>query len=279
MNTGANLALEDRPPVAASEAVEYPWLMSTGIFRSIDREEWSDHSHAEHCLIWSESGAISVECDGQVWMAALGLGIWVPAGTVHRIMADGGSLLSVTYFNASRTSVSWTGVTAIGLTGVVRELMLCNKTVAMPTERRLRLQALTVDLLTPVETASLTIRLPTHPMLRQVADAIIDNPADARTSEDWADELRISARTLARGFVRETGSTLTQWRILVRMRSAIIDIGAGVPVAAVARRLGYANRSTFIDLFRRTTGHAPTAYFASLRRNAQANEGRPLETA
>jgi AraC-like DNA-binding protein len=253
--------------------LEAPWILSTGTYKSLIPEEWSEHAHREHCLIWSESGTVTVEADEQFWMVAPGLGIWVPAGTVHRVTADSGSLLSITYFHPERMAVAWVGVTGISLTGVVRELMLHNKTVEMPEERRLRLQALTVDLLMPVETASLTIRLPTDPALREVADAIIANPSDDRTSTEWAESLRISTRTLSRGFLRETGSTLTQWRILVRIRAALIDIAAGMPVAAVARNLGYSNRSAFIDLFTRTTGHAPAAYFQSFKRGAHVGLG------
>lgn len=259
------------PAVAAADVpwlLEAPWIMSTGTYKSDIPEEWSAHSHREHCLIWSEGGTVTVETGEQFWMVAPGLGIWLPANTVHRVTADSGSLLSITYFHPERMHVPWAGVTGISLTGVVRELMLHNKNIEMPEERRLRLQSLTVDLLTPVETASLNIRLPVDPELRAVAEAIIENPADDRTAMEWAESLRISTRTLSRGFLRETGSTLTQWRILVRIRAALIDIAAGMPIAAVARKLGYSNRSAFIDLFKRTTGHTPGTYFQSFTREA-----------
>lgn len=279
-DAGGEFAAHSAGPADAAESessLEAPWIMSTGIFKSDRRAEWSDHSHYEHSLIWSEGGTVTVEAGDSFWLAAPGLGIWVPGGVVHKVTADSGSLTSITYFHPTRSSVPWSGITGISLTGVVRELMLHNKTAEMPEERRLRLQALTVDLLTPVQTASLNIRLPIDPALRAVADAVIANPADDRTATEWADELRVSGRTFSRSFTRETGFTFTQWRILIRIRVALIEIAAGAPIAAVARRLGYANPSTFIDLFRRTTGHTPAAYFQSFSRGAQPSGGRSLE--
>lgn len=251
---------------APAREVEDPWIMSTWTLRGADAGSWPMHTHLEHCLIWSEGGTVTVEADGRFWVVAPGLGIWVPAGMPHRMTAAGGSHLSITYFHAGRSRVAWDAVTGITLTGAVRELMVLNKREAMPEERRLRLQALTVDLLVPVETASLRIRLPSDRALRRVAEEILANPADDRTAEAWAHELRMSARTLSRGFIRETGFSLTRWRILVRIRSALIDLSAGVPVSAVARGLGYSNRSAFIDVFRRTTGQTPAAYFPSFSR-------------
>ncbi|MFF4014200.1 helix-turn-helix transcriptional regulator [Streptomyces sp. NPDC001843] len=69
------------------------------------------------------------------------------------------------------------------------------------------------------------------------------------------------ARTLARLFTAETGLTFGQWRERSRMQSAMPYLAAGLPVEAVARKVGYASASSFTAAFRRVVGITPRAYF------------------
>ena len=240
-----------------------PWLLTTQSITSTSRERWADGVHDEHELIFSDSGVLTVETDGHLWVTPLGLGIWIPAGLTHHVTAEPGTVFYVTYFSADRVTVPWTGTTGIGITTLLRELLQTNKSAELEDRVRMRMQRLIVDLLAPVHSASLDVHLPTDPALRAIAEEIVQNPADSGTSADWGSRLGVSGRTVNRGFERETGSTLTQWRITVRMRRALIDIAAGRSVVSVARDLGYTNSSTFIHLFRQTTGHTPAAYFRS----------------
>ncbi|PXA72255.1 AraC family transcriptional regulator [Cryobacterium arcticum] len=240
-----------------------PWLLTTQAITSTSGERWADGVHDEHELIFSDSGVLTVEADGRLWVTPMGLGIWIPAGMTHHVTAEPGTLFYVTYFARDRVSVPWSGTTGIGLTTLLRELLLTNKSAMLDDAVRLRIQQLIVDLLAPVRSASLDVHLPTDPVLRAVAEEILRNPADSGTSADWGSRLGVSGRTINRRFERETGSSLTQWRITVRMRRALISIAAGRSVVSVARDLGYTNASTFIQLFRQTTGHTPAAYFRS----------------
>lgn len=254
---------ETSPDAVRQALTVDPWLLTTQSITSRSHESWADGVHEEHELIFSDSGVLTVEADGRLWVTPLGLGIWIPAGTTHHVTAEPGTVSYVTYFSPERVPVAWSGTTGIGVTPVLRELLLANKTAKLADDVRMRMQALIVDLLAPVRSASLDVHMPTHPALREVAEEIVRNPADSGTSTDWGRRLGVSGRTVNRGFERETGSSLTQWRITVRMRRALIDIAAGRSVISVARDVGYTNSSTFIQLFRQATGHTPAAYFRS----------------
>lgn len=250
--------------VLSPEALPEPWLLTTATIESPQGDAWVDGLHAVHELIWSGAGALTVEVGEQLWMVPSGLGIWIPAGVAHHVRAEPGTVTLVTYFHPARVAPAWAqSVTGITLGRALHELILHNKSAMLAPEVRLRVQQVVVDLLTPVESASLDIRMPVEPWVRAVAEAILANPADDRTLTQWADTLNVSARTLSRAFLRETGLTLTRWRILVRVRQALIEIASGRSVTAVAGRLGYANPSTFTDLFRQTLGQTPAAYFRS----------------
>lgn len=265
----ATSALDNRPETAPDGVrhalTDDPWLLTTQVITSSSLERWADGVHDEHELIFSDSGVLTVEADGQLWVTPFGLGIWIPAGMTHHVTAEPGTVFYVTYFSADRVTVPWRGTTGIGITTLLRELLQSNKSAHLEDPVRMRMQQLIVDLLAPVHSASLDVHLPTDPALRAVAEEILRNPADNGTSTQWGSRLGVSGRTVNRGFERETGSSLTQWRITVRMRRALIDIAAGHSVVSVARDLGYTNPSTFIHLFRQTTGHTPAAYFRSFR--------------
>ena len=57
--------------------------------------------------------------------------------------------------------------------------------------------------------------------------------------------------------------TFGRWRTQVRLRAALPLLAEGVPVAATARRVGYATPSAFVAVFRKVTGESPGAYFTS----------------
>lgn len=103
--------------------------------------------------------------------------------------------------------------------------------------------------------------LPADPRARAVAGRLSATPADPRSLEDWSVELGTSVSTLRRAFAVGTGMTFTDWRTQVRLRASLPLLADGLPVAGVARRVGYASLNGYVDAFRRHFGHAPAAHF------------------
>lgn len=248
----------------STSAVDAPWMLTTAVFSSVTPDDWQEAAHVDHELLWSTTGNVTVEAAGQLWLVPPVLGIWLPAGVPHRVRADSGSVTYATYVSAAGAAQTPDSIAGVPMTGALRELILHNHYGEMSDDERMRLQHVVVDLIKPVQTASLDIPMPTAPALRAIADAIIADPSDDRTVEVWASTMNVGGRTLMRHFKDDTGMSLTQWRILIRIRVALIELAAGRPVVAVAKSLGYANPSTFIELFKNTTGHTPAAYFRSL---------------
>ncbi len=82
-----------------------------------------------------------------------------------------------------------------------------------------------------------------------------------RSLPAWGRAVGAGARTLARVWLAETGTSFARWRTLLRMQAALPRLVAGVPVATVAHEVGYATASAFVAAFRRTTGVTPGSYF------------------
>ena len=115
----------------------------------------------------------------------------------------------------------------------------------------------------PVEEFGLPI--PADARLQRIAKALIANPADERSIDDWANFGAISSRTLSRRFVSETGFNFTAWRQRVRLLRSLEMLAEGISITAIALDLGYASISAYISLFRRTFGETPACYRSRLK--------------
>ena len=139
----------------------------------------------------------------------------------------------------------------------LREMLIHLAQFAMPRDQRLRAQHVCLELITEEPRVSLALSVPRDPRIVGIARAILSDPADGRSLEDWAYLTSSSTRTLVRAFRAETGMTFAEWRSCARMSAAVALLGDGFPVGVVARRVGYATASAFSAAFHRTMGRPP----------------------
>jgi AraC-like DNA-binding protein len=152
------------------------------------------------------------------------------------------------------------GCRVVGVSALLRELIL--RAVELPVlydegGAAGRVAALIFDELRLLPTLPLHLPKPRDARLERLCQALRANPADQRTLEEWGAVVGASARTLARGFVKETGMSFAAWRAQVRLLAALARLAAGEKVTAVALDLGYDNVSAFIAAFRRVHGTTP----------------------
>jgi AraC-like DNA-binding protein len=101
------------------------------------------------------------------------------------------------------------------------------------------------------------VPLPRERRLKLICDALIEQPADRRTLEDWGKAAGASSRTLERLFREETGMSFNAWRQACRISAAIPKLELGNSVQRVAWEVGYDSPSAFAAIFRRVTGMNP----------------------
>ena len=238
------------------------YLLTTLAYDVETAVEWPEHAHAEHELLWSVGGMARLEAEGRVWAIPPALAVWVPSRIRHRASAEPGARVRATYFSefGPNAAAMPEGVAGVAMTEPLRVLLEHNLQGVLGQDARRRLQRVILDLLVPAPRASFELSMPQSAHLRVVADAILSDPADDRTTADWAYRCGVHPRTLARQFESETGMTLTRWRILARMQLAIRELTQRRPVVAVARRVGYRNPSTFVSHFKEFTGQTPAQY-------------------
>lgn len=244
------------------------WRIGTHAFELTDHVEWDAHSHDEqHELLWGTRGALTAETDDGYFAIPGSLGLWIPAGVTHRVVAAAGTAFRCTFVDADIHPIA-TRTTAVAIPEVVRVVL--DRLEAPPylsASPRVHAEELALSLLEPVEVSTIDLPLPLDMRTRLIAEALLSDPADDRSIEDWGRQVGASARNLSRLFVAETGLSFSTWRTRARMRRAIEWLAADHTVAYVSRRSGYATPSAFVQAFRRELGRTP-GEFASVRSEA-----------
>ncbi|MDE1672762.1 AraC family transcriptional regulator [Nocardia gipuzkoensis] len=219
------------------------------------------HEHPQHQIAWASRGVIAVEVGDNRWVLPPTRALWIPAGVVHRTGTSDGAAMRGIFLDPVRCPVTFGAPTMLRVSRLLHELFDLLTTHDTAQLRRERAEAVVFDLLEPVEVIPIGAHPPTDPRARQVADALAADPADPRTLAEFAAHVAASPRTLARLFVAETGLGFGRWRTQIRLAASLPLLAAGLPIARVAGRVGYATPSAYVAAFRRTVGVPPGRYF------------------
>jgi AraC-like DNA-binding protein len=225
--------------------------------------DWHTHRRAQ--LLYAAEGVMRVTSTSGVWVVPPQRAVWIPPGIEHHVRAQGAPLsLRSLYIRPDALDRLPSVCCVVTVSRLLRELIL--EAIELPDDpppnsAAARLVQVLLDRIEGLPIAPLHLPNPEDARLRRIADALLDDPADARTLKEWAHELAASERTLARRFQRETGMTFGHWRQQVRLLAALGRLAAGDSVTTVAMDLGYASQSAFIAMFRRALGKTPARYF------------------
>jgi AraC-like DNA-binding protein len=226
------------------------------------------HTHRTHQLAWASSGTLTVVAGARTWVLPTTRALWIPAGVPHEVTSASHSTMTALYLSAATEPVppsAWDVPQPITVSPLLAELIRYLDARSLPAGRRARGESLVLDLLEPVAVTTLDTPLPTDPRAREVAQALLDDPACRHSLDAWGRRVGASGRTLARLFLSEAGMSFGRWRTLARLQAALPALAAGEPLSRVSRAVGYETDSAFVAAFRRETGVTPGAYFRTRR--------------
>ncbi|MDG4862603.1 AraC family ligand binding domain-containing protein, partial [Streptomyces sp. T-3] len=161
------------------------------------------HTHPVHQLAWASSGTLTVSADDRTWVLPTTRALWIPSGVPHEVVSASHSTMTSLYLSAAPKSVPgpWTEPQPVEVPRLLAELIRHLDDPALGERRRALGEALLLDLLEPVEVTTLATPLPADPRAREVAQALLDDPACALSLESWGRRVGASGRTLARLFL------------------------------------------------------------------------------
>jgi AraC-like DNA-binding protein/quercetin dioxygenase-like cupin family protein len=222
------------------------------------------HRHPQPQILWSARGVLGVAVGDDRWVLPPTRALWMPRDVVHRTGANRTAVLHGVFLDAARCPVDWRRPTVLAVGPLLAELFGHLGRDDLTEPARGRAEAVLLDLLEPLPSAPLTVRMPADPRAARVAGVLRDHPADQRGLAALARAADTSARTLSRLFVSETGASFDRWRTGIRMWAALPMLADGEPVSRVAHAVGYATPSAFLAAFRRTVGTSPTGYLRGI---------------
>jgi AraC-like DNA-binding protein len=126
-------------------------------------------------------------------------------------------------------------------------------------EADIRLGQVLVDQLQLAPVHECYLPYASSPGLLGILEALQAEPGDNRPLADWAAQVHVSERTLARQFIRELGMSFGEWRQRLRFLAAIEALDHR-SIQDIAFDMGYSTGSAFIAMFQRQAGCTPEQY-------------------
>ncbi len=223
-----------------------------------------NHSHPTSQLIHAVQGVMVVATGDSRWIVPPSRGLWMPAGVRHRLRMVGVVKVRTVYIRPDACGDLPTDCCVVGVSPLLRELILAAIEVDQPYDlhaRDGRLMALLLDEIAALPSLPLRLPQPSDPQLRRLCENLVANPENDWTLSEWARQLGVDARTIQRRFDRQTGMTFGQWRQQARLVAALEQLAGGAKVIEVALNLGYNSPSAFATMFKRQFGTSPSSYF------------------
>ena len=235
------------------------------------------HTHAWAQVAYASRGVLRVGTQGTTWMVPPSRAIWVPPHVTHEVVIVEEAFLRTLYIDEHAAPPGLNACRVVEVSNLLREVIAALDEPGLSVTREQVLGALALDELTRSEPLPLSVPMPNEKRLRALCEAVIANPANTDSLEQWAASVGASTRTIARLFRQELGVSFSQWRQQALLARAIPLLSQGRPLAHVAQELGYQSQSAFSAMFRRAFGRSPRAFMergserAESERDAQAN--------
>ncbi len=244
-------------------AADEPFLvLRTASSGAADGQATSRHAHVWGQLIYCASGVMTVWTEEGSWVAPPHWGIWVPAGVAHQIRFVGACALRTLYLRPDLAAGLPERCGVIGVSPLLRELVLRATEIGMLDTRDGHQAALARVIqgeLVRRDVEPLELLAPSSPAARKAADLLSEG---AVTVADAARAVGLSTRALERRFLAETGLPIARWSRQARLLQALRRLAGGASVKAAAHAAGYRTDSAFVAAFRESFGVTPGRYFA-----------------
>ncbi|MGI6871857.1 AraC family transcriptional regulator [Amycolatopsis sp. 3B14] len=225
------------------------------------------HFHDFGQLRYAASGALVTTTQVGTWVAPASRITWVPPFHVHSSRSYGETdvrLLRVPAELAERLPAEPSVFVASALMREAYLALLSEHNPADSPRADLLLEVVIAEL-ARARREPLRLPEPSDTRLKAVTDLLHADPASPATLAELGHRTGSSERTLSRLFGSELSMSFRQWRTLLRIQRALLELGGGASVTDTAIRLGWANPSSFIEAFTDLVGQTPGHYRTTAR--------------
>lgn len=227
-----------------------------------DIEPWHSHECAQ--LLHTLSGVVRVETQRGLWVVPPGRGVWLPAGTQHRLQITGNVAARTLFIDPFARADLPSICQVVQISTLLRELIIVSLTLPesyLAGSRAERIYELILDEIRVISVLPFNLPEPHAAPMQALCQQIKATPGKPWTTALAAEQLNVSERTLLRHFRQQTGLAYGEWVRRARLMEALCRLAQGQSVLRVALDLGYESHSAFSAMFRRIMGVPPGSYF------------------
>ena len=218
-------------------------------------------------IVFTLSGIVVVSVENGSWILPPQRALWIPGDRSYESFARGSGLLHALSLRGDAPDAPQ-NVHLLSLSPFFRALLVevtRQGGLKMQTERDALLNALILNEFSADVRPEKHITIPRDSRLLNICQAILADPSDNRTIDEWARVVGMSRRALTRNFRLQTGLSLVVWRQQARLEEATERLKMGESVTRVAYEVGYESVATFSMIFRQNFGISPSRYARPFR--------------
>ncbi len=226
------------------------------------------HEHRKAELILTLRGVVRCEADQGVWIVPPRCAVWIPNNVPHSVTVAGNVEVYVLLVEPDAAPMLPKQCCTLSISPLLERLLLHATQMSLLYDvdgADGRIAAVLLDQLSVAPVEKLNFPMPVDARLRKIAAAMMADPSDRATIDDWARRVAFAPRTLTRALKRETGMSFGRWRQQLHILIALQRLDQGASVQTVALDLGYEGASAFVTMFRKALGKPPARYLAERR--------------
>jgi AraC-like DNA-binding protein len=226
------------------------------------------HEHRKAQLVLTLRGMVRCEADQSVWIVPPRCAVWIPGNLPHSVTVAGNVEVYCLFVEPDAAPALPRQCCTLSISPLLERLLL--HVTRMPVLYDVdgadgRIATVLLDQLSLAPVEKLNFPMPIEAKLRKIATAMMTDPSDRATIDDWGRRIAVAPRTLTRALKRETGMSFGRWRQQLHILIALQRLDQGASVQTVAFDLGYEGASAFVTMFRKALGKPPARYLAERR--------------
>ena len=231
--------------------------LEPGSWTTSHTHDWAQFSHAT-------SGVLEVKTPQGNYFLPPARGILIPPGVAHEVATSQRTRMRSLYIDQAAIGPAPPRCRVLEMSALTRELLLAF--LDLPERYDLdgpdgRLAVVLIERLLLLPEVDFALPMPGDGRLKSICAGLQHNPEDKRTMAELAEEAGMTERTMARTFVKQTGTTFGDWRRRLRLLLSLGALEQGASVTAAALESGYDSTSAYIAAFKRLFGETPGEFF------------------
>lgn len=227
------------------------------------RKATHPHSHPWVQLSYASRGVLKIRTAQGLFVAPPQWAILIPPALLHAVENSPGTEMRSLYIATEALPECQSGCEVLAVSGLLRETIRHFSSLPVDYDENGpagRLVQVMLDLVRAAPREALSLPWPEADALRDICKAILETPQQPLQLEVWSAALGVSARTLERNFLKQTGLNMRRWRLRARLLQALPLLERGDSVTNVALSCGYESTSAFIASFRQFFGKTPGSF-------------------